>query len=126
MISAFMAIALATEPATHGPTPYNWITPKRDSDSATVLYYTGNQFIELCDKDRTACLTYMLGVIDGQASSTFMTDRVTSYKYDYTRVTAGQLFAVVEKFLNDNPADRHLPAAVLIANALVSAFPRGN
>lgn len=38
-------------------------------------------------------------------------------------VELGQLADVVTKWLRDNPRDRHLPAVLLVNNALVSAFP---
>jgi len=96
--------------------------------SAQAEFYRGNDLSEVCvdsETDTTAymryarCGGYILGVVDS----------ITRLKaYDDALclpdgVTAGQLTKVVEKFIDDNPAELHRPGAEVVAFAMFDAFP---
>lgn len=56
----------------------------------------------------------MNGVSPGQGINCFMTP---------VSATNGQLLAVIQKHIEENPSSRHLPADVLIFGALFRAYP---
>ena len=60
----------------------------------------------------TRCLGYVVGAIDGMNGLCVPSG-----------VTKGQLADVVAFHLRDNPAERHLPAALLVRKAINEKFP---
>lgn len=87
-----------------------------------ALFYEGNFLHKKCqsvnDVDVVVCLAYVTGVVD--------TLTMTENRYVCVppkSVTGGQLRDIVTKWLEDNPADRHLNASALVMLALTEAFP---
>ena len=88
------------------------------STYAQTQFETGNKLKADCDKSdgsfsASYCFGYIIGAADANASSICTPSRVTK----------GQVFDIVKKYLNDNPAQLHKDADVLVLNALQQAFP---
>jgi hypothetical protein len=86
----------------------------------------GNGLYSDCEKGNLKCYGYIFGLIDALDLSELLTDKPPLPKAKTcmpAEVTGQQLRDVVLEFLRDNPAKRHLAAAVLVAKALSDAFP---
>lgn len=95
---------------------------------ADAQYMDGNMLMEQCTAKKAGCVAYIIGVVDAQQSQDETVDSITApAKKQFicrpSNVTGGQLMDVVTKHLTERPAERHWPAAVLIRNAMVAAFP---
>jgi hypothetical protein len=83
---------------------------------AQVQFQTGNKLKQKCDGgvgDELFCVGYVTGIADAHAMS------ICTPK----EVTQGQNMNIVKKYLNDNPAQLHRDADVLVLTALQQAFP---
>jgi Rap1a immunity proteins len=91
----------------------------------------GNQIYENCNAEKddvvyhqnyAACLFYILGVVDALqlGKSLYKNDDIFCIPEN---VRAGQLSAIVLKYLKDHPEERHWSASALVALALKGAFP---
>jgi hypothetical protein len=88
-------------------------------------FYDGNSLYEKCsgssNYDQGACTAYIAGAQD---LLNFWND---GGKIKFVcmpgEARAGQISDVVKKWLNDNPSQRHFPAAMLISKALIEVFP---
>jgi len=87
-------------------------------------FYRANELLEWCEtpKSSDACLGYISGATDvltsdseGPLSAEFICMPAS--------VTTGQILKVYVKYANDNPEKLHYSASILLANALVTAFP---
>ena len=81
---------------------------------------TGNQLHRVCQSDgftdKGFCKGYIVGVID------MLTDTYRTYCTP-EGVTYEQSVDIVTAFVRTNPADRHLPAWILINVALARNYP---
>jgi hypothetical protein len=73
-------------------------------------------------RDNGMCLGYIIGVSDQILADQPSGNTKRSYCLA-ADVRSEQLFMVVKKYLEDNPAVLHFPAAVLTERALREAFP---
>ena len=81
--------------------------------------WAGNNLKDFCDEDLFACSVYTGGVTDltqfhPYPQLTFCTPKGVTY---------GQMGEVVKKYLTDNPARLHRPAAELVLESMFEAFP---
>lgn len=87
---------------------------------AAAYFYTGNELWTFCkNESSSSCLVYILSAVDMHTAA------VEDGKFFCIppKVTGGQIEDVVKKYLQDNPADRHKPAAFLVIDALQAVFP---
>jgi Rap1a immunity proteins len=94
---------------------------------ASASFLTGNQLKEFCDKspntlDGADCAGYVIGVSDAFAASMaiFSTPKIYCPP---PQVTPGQLMAMTQKYLTQNPEYGHLDASSIIFNMLSQQFP---
>ena len=84
---------------------------------AQLQFNKGNALKEYCQSTNVYemgfCIGYVVGVADNNAMSICMPPGVSQ----------GQIRDIVKKYLNDNPAQLHRDADVLVLNALQQAFP---
>ena len=108
----FICTALLSSIATAQPAP-------------TSSFLTGNDLKEDCNQPvdavrSSACTGYTVGIADALAAG----NSINGYRACFpSGVTRGQVRDVVAHFLDQHPADRHLPAVGLTAIALSAAFP---
>jgi hypothetical protein len=74
-------------------------------------------------RDYGLCAGYILGVSDVALDYLMYAPKAKRSYCLPSEVRAEQLIMVVKKYLEDNPARLHLPAGVLITDALIEAFP---
>jgi hypothetical protein len=93
--------------------------------AAQAVLIEGNELYESCEASDfrwVICMGYVAGVAD-----TLETDRAAGGDAPKvcipTQGTRGQVIDVVKLYLERNPQERHLAAAVLVTKALVAAFP---
>lgn len=90
---------------------------------AELLFYSGNELLEMCrDKnivDPVRCTGYISGVADALSSPYVARYRVCRPK----EVTVGQVRDIAVAWLEANPSKRHYAAITLVALALSEAFP---
>ncbi len=91
------------------------------ANSQSGNFQNGNKLKTLCEQkdslfDKSYCMGYIIGVAD--SISVFICAPGGS-----GGVTQGQFTDIVKKYLNDNPAQLHKDADVLVLNALQQAFP---
>jgi hypothetical protein len=96
-------------------------------EAANFAYSDGNTLYAECTNQAfyVGCLGYIEGINDAMAMIEFAghSEGLVGYKRCLSaRVSAGQLGDVVVQFLAAHPANRHLPAANLVAQALSEAF----
>ena len=122
MIIALLAAVAALSPAREPE--HNWITPPdRPNESSMVQsYYDGNKLLDLCRRDEGLCVSYVVGVTDGQLSAVVATSRTRPYCIPLNS-TSQQVKDVVVKFLNDHPEERHLLGSTVVAEALSQVWP---
>lgn len=93
------------------------------SSPAWADFETGNQLHSDCSSElfyeKGICIGYIMAIADVLGSSPL---------YGYSTcipsgVTAGQMRDVVQRWLNENPKERHYNADSLVAWALSDAFP---
>lgn len=122
MIALVTAGALAIQAI---PPDHNWITPRANADLASgrVVYMTGNDFLSQCRESESFCVLYIQGVNDGILATVVSTSRDLPYCLP-AEATSIQVYAVVRKWLDDNPASLHKLASVLVAQALSEAWPQ--
>ncbi len=96
--------------------------PIRDSNSA---YWDGNQLQKFCGSNNARfqliCNGYVVGVIDASGGKEAGVSGTTFCIAN--RVQAKQTVEVVKKWLDNNPAKRHLPGGRIVALALSQPFP---
>ena len=84
---------------------------------AQVQFFTGNKLKAECNTDKFIgqgiCMGYITGVADSQAIHICAPGGVT----------LGQYESIVKKYLDENPAQLHKDADVLVLTALKHAFP---
>lgn len=108
------------------------------TDAAHAQGYTGNDLFEDCSDYSGPmagyCFGYIVGASDGQMAGALTAIapgnmdilRMAQETLGYctpSAVTNQQKIEVVAKYLIDNPASRHRPAALLIREAHREAFP---
>jgi hypothetical protein len=86
-------------------------------DVAAAGFTDGNRLLTDCrasqdEAPHAICLGYVTGAYDMATA--------LSLDCPNERYTVGQVRDIVVKFLVDNPRHRHLPAALLVARALVA------
>jgi hypothetical protein len=96
---------------------------------ADVKENTGNKLLTLCG-DRGICMMYLQGFSEGMmlfpslAGIPAETNLSDVYGYCIPKgVSNEQVTDVFIKYLKDNPAERHKPAAILALLSLRAAFP---
>ncbi|UHL65763.1 hypothetical protein LSG25_07775 [Paralcaligenes sp. KSB-10] len=86
---------------------------------------SGNFMYEMCkggSTGRAECVLYTAGLAQGIAIQAIANKQTPSYcKPD--KVTYGQVADIFIKALHDEPALRHLPAAVIFYGTMVKVFP---
>jgi hypothetical protein len=89
-------------------------------DFAAADFRSGNELLEDCnEKNVLFCLGYIAAISDGLNGN-----GINGYEACIPKtVTAGQLVDIVVQYLRLNPAERHFAAAVLVADAISTAFP---
>ena len=96
-----------------------------------VLAMTGNQLLETAragarlqagqPHDRDVANAWLwIGFVDGASSTLQITDPKVCLPPNSTK---GQYAGVVKQYLEQNPSQLHLPAEVLVREALQRAFP---
>lgn len=85
---------------------------------AIGTYFNGNQFLEASESLKNG---YVMGVVDAHAILSPVLKQ--SVFCEPNSATAGQLTAVVMKYLNNNPEKRHLAASRIVMVSLLEAFP---
>lgn len=97
---------------------------------ASAQFYTGNKVYTECTADENAatynvaralCLGFVVGVYDVVVPLIRSSGESALCVPD--GVTLGQVTDVVIKYLRDNPAKRNNPAASLVTEALLEAWP---
>ncbi len=97
--------------------------------SAHGQFWDGNKAYDLCKSNRTAILSYVIGVYDREVAFGTIPD-VTGKPFDPKEfvclpvdVRAGQLADVVCQHLEKHPEQRQWPAAALASDAIRKAWP---
>lgn len=85
-------------------------------------YLSGNQLHEWCQTPNAISVPYVIGIYDALEMDQMITDQGARMCVA-EGVTRGQLNDIVCKFVGETPEDRHFPAAILVLNAVVKAFP---
>lgn len=83
-------------------------------------FETGNGLKADCTKGTAVGTSYCMGYIVGVADSN---SYLICAPGGSRGVTVGQFVDIAMKYLNDNPAELHKDADVLVLNALQQAFP---
>jgi hypothetical protein len=91
-----------------------------------AYFISGNDLWEFCDPakgeaGKAGCSGFILGVVDGQGA--FTSEDAAKYFCIPEGVQGSQLRAIVTTHLQTKPATRHQPAAFLITEALMAAYP---
>lgn len=92
-------------------------------------FFTGNDLLDKMKTSRSLALGYIAGVADENDGSFYMNfPTIPSFVEQHANcipagVTMGQTIDVVEQYLIANPAVRHSSGALLVKNALRSAWP---
>lgn len=88
------------------------------------FFDTGSELLEYCSAGkRTPPMAYCLGVVSTIADS-YEGDRSQDFCFSLPQgTTQNQLAAVVKKWLDQNPENLHMPAALLVQYAFFEAFP---
>lgn len=99
------------------------VQPASAQAQATDLTGTGNQLLETCQDTQVfklmLCSGYVNGVVEGAGLR-----RVGDQLFCFPEgVTKGQVQSVTVQFLTDHPEKRHMPSYILIAQAMMRAFP---
>jgi hypothetical protein len=81
-----------------------------------TYFIDGNKLLNEMDNNsgRMYSLGYVVGVVDSLNQVVFCLPPT---------VTAGQIKDMIHNYLRNTPAERHLPASVIIANAFIGGFP---
>lgn len=106
---------------------------KQHEQSDTDFDQSGNEFLRVCDDEgkevvtRTACLGYVIGVIDGLETSYDLFTSVTASKPARLlcirpEVTATQELNIVAHYVKDHPREADGRTSLLIFNAMFDAF----
>ena len=74
-------------------------------------------------RDHGLCIGYIMGVSDMALDYLAFAPNAKRTYCLPSEVHPDQLVMVVKKYLEDNPAQLHLPAGVLTTHALTAAFP---
>jgi hypothetical protein len=115
---------------------------KPDEEMVTLFGGSGNDLLERCSaptykvgdtvpagelirtaRDNGLCVGYIMGVSDAGLNYIVLAPNVKRRYCLPSEARSGQLVMVVKKYLEDNPAQLHLPAGVLTTDALIAAFP---
>jgi hypothetical protein len=84
-----------------------------------TAFMDGNELLQTCRDREPACLPYVIGVADALE----MVSRRLTNICRPDGVTPEQLLDVLISWLEDNPAERHRPAAKLAGMAYAGAWP---
>lgn len=88
------------------------------STIASAQFITGNQLLDRMNAETSNTRMYALGYVIG------VVDSMNGYAFCLpSAATAGQINDMMRNYLNNTPAERHLPADVVIVQALGGAFP---
>jgi len=86
------------------------------------FWLDGNRLYGACQEDRSACMLYAQGLLDGLA----MEREVNSLPKPYcipSNAVGDQITDVVTAYLRNNPAMRQYNAGSLVLKAMADAFP---
>lgn len=112
----------------------------------TGHFHSGNTLSGWCDDDERVglmlCGAYVNGIVDTLAKTQERVNSIAKYREAFdvdsseltvgdplpspclpVGITGGQMRKVVTKYLNENPANLHHGAAILVYEALSEAFP---
>lgn len=91
------------------------------SPAFAATFEVGNALLQDCIQEQHLfCLGYIVAISDVLMNG----NSVNGYKAcEPMDVTAGQLKDIVVQYLRLNPAERHLGASGLVADAISKAFP---
>lgn len=96
------------------------LLPTQTTNGATVLASVhGNDLFPNCTIEEPACLAYVTGVAD-------TLEMVAPHLTNICRPpgsTMAQVFDIAMNWLEENPKERHRPAAKLVGLALAEAWP---
>ena len=87
-------------------------------------FMTGNTYRELSEGEKTG---YSMGFVNGLLVTPMITGKDSDAAWLYpciTGMTNAQVVAILEKYLNDNPARWQQPMNVLSFRAIAQACPR--
>ena len=100
--------------------------------AAPAYAIDGNVLLERCTtegNERTyaqlSCNNYVVGVIDGYTAAV-ASPKAPPHQAEFAipaGVTGQQTVDIVVKYLREHPAERHVPASILIVVALRESFP---
>ena len=98
--------------------------------AGAALAGDGNELLKVCkapegSQSRANCLGYVTGVYDTVTNLAYMKTLGASPCVP-GGVTPAQMADVVIKYLTENPKDRNISAASLVAGALADAWPPCN
>ncbi len=112
-----MLLAIVTSMAIAGSQPNAQARP------TFLSFISGHELFEACSEtiSRAVCASYVAGIADGLEHAVIKgSKRLICYP---EKANVGQMTDVTRKYLSDNPEKRHLPASLLVFNALSVAFP---
>ena len=89
---------------------------------ANAARLDGNTLLEICERDRAACMLFVIGAVDA-AEVTLETLGRRQIACPAANVTNAQLAEVVLSYLLDHPEIRHLSAASTALAGIGTAFP---
>ncbi len=101
--------------------------PSQVSDRNVVVSdLDGNRLLQICSASKDShsdfCSGFIVGARDGAVLATKLRDAKAILDVP-VEVKQEQMVAVLVKYLNDHPEERHKPAALLVIFALSKAFP---
>lgn len=85
-------------------------------------FYDGNKLHEACQIDHGFCVGYVAGIVDSYGYIASYSSGPLQFCLPHN-ATAQQVSDVAVKYLDDNPAQRHMTAALLVLAAVKQAFP---
>jgi hypothetical protein len=93
------------------------------------MFYDGNRLYEICTAPEEkhaswgVCLGFILGAHDAVRDAQELGFLAGKIHCTPTNATTGQVRDVVVRYLEEHPAERHINASALVADALREAFP---
>jgi hypothetical protein len=88
------------------------------STAASAQFYTGNQLLERMDSEDPQHKMLALGYVAGTVDMTRGTYHCAPWS-----VSLGQVRDLMQNSIRNDPVNRHLSAAILVAKALVTVWP---
>ena len=86
-------------------------------------FFTGNRLNSACENDKYAVEFYMVGAFDTSVMFSGLLDDGAKKVCLPEGVNSTQIRDVVCRYTQENPKDRHWPAAIFVWEALTDAFP---